>query len=101
MRRAVENVFEMRAGEALAWRHVASVLETARRGADARRALDAAWQSLNADPPGDGFTAQLVRDIIKQALDDSRQPLDAEGLIRRLIEIAALNATAGERLEKR
>ena len=47
--RAVEDVFEMRASEALAWRHVASVLETARRGGDARRALDVARQSLNAD----------------------------------------------------
>ncbi len=40
--RAVEAAFDVRASEALAWRHVASVLETARRGGDARHALDVA-----------------------------------------------------------
>jgi hypothetical protein len=96
-RRAVETVFEMRASEALAWRHVASVLETARRGGDARYALDVARQTLNDNSLGDSFIAHSVRDTIKQALDDSRQPLDADGLVRRLIEIATLNAAAGEK----
>lgn len=95
--RAVETVFEIRAAEALAWRHVASVLETARRGGDARHALDVARQSLNDNPLGDIFIAHSVRDTIKQALDDSRQPHDAEGLVQRLIEVATLNAAAGER----
>jgi len=70
--RAVEGVFEGRASEALAWRHVASVLETARRGGDGRYALDVARQSLNGNSPGDSFTAQRVRDTIKQALDESK-----------------------------
>ena len=96
-RRAVETVFEMRASEALAWRHVASVLETAWRSGDARHALDVARQTLNDNPLGDFFVAHSVRDTIKQALDDSRQPLDADGLVRRLIEIATLNAAAGEK----
>ena len=97
--RAVEGVFDIRASEALAWRHVASVLETARRGGDARHALDVARRSLNTDPPGDSFTAHRVRDTIKQALDDSRQPLNADGLVQRLIEIATLNAVAGEKYQ--
>lgn len=49
--RAVETMFEGRASEALAWRHVASVLETARRRTTGRHALDIARQSLNTDPP--------------------------------------------------
>lgn len=49
--RAVETMFEGRASEALAWRHVASVLETARRGTTGRHALDIARQSLNTDSP--------------------------------------------------
>ena len=95
--RAVEAVFEGRASEALAWRHVAAVLETASRDGDARHALEVARESLNAGAPGDAFTAQRVRDTIKQALDDTRQPFDADGLVRRLIEIATLNAAAGEK----
>ena len=98
--RAVERVFEVRASEGLAWRHVASVLETARRGGDGRHALDVARQSLNDNPSGDFFTAQRVKDTIKKALDESKGPLDADGLVRRLIDLATLNAAAADKHSK-
>ena len=41
--------------------------------------------------------SQCVRETIKKAVDESPGRLDAGGLVQRLIEIAMLNAAAGEK----